>query len=152
MQQNFLDPLLPVASRAARQPWHFPVPVVVAKPQRGQIPANPLGHLDVGCQRGMGQLSTSGHLCPPATLHCAHSLATEGSSQLCPLPTAPCLQLSLVGLCTLFLLHTPTGIFPSLVALCKPLCSQPRIPLPHPALWRCFTSPLSVSTSPVPAM
>lgn len=25
LQQNFLDPLLPVASRAARQPWHSPV-------------------------------------------------------------------------------------------------------------------------------
>lgn len=48
---------------------------------------------------------------PP--FHCAHSITTEGPSQLCPLPTAPCLQLSMVGGCTLLLLHTPKGIFPS---------------------------------------
>lgn len=47
---------------------------------------------------------------PP--FHCAHSFATEGPSRLCPLPTAPCLQLSMLGGCTLLLLHTPKGIFP----------------------------------------
>lgn len=64
----------------------LPRAVVVAKPQRGQIPANPLGHLDVGCQPGMGQLSTSGHLCPPATLSLCPWLNYRGSLTAVPPP------------------------------------------------------------------
>lgn len=150
MQQNFLDPLLPVASKPAWQLWHCPVLWWWQSHSVGRFLQT---HWDTWMWAAnlawdsSAPLGISAHQ-PP--FHCAHSITTEGPSQLCPLPTAPCLQLSMVGGCTLLLLHTPKGIFPSTGG--KPLCSQPRIPWPHPALWGCFTSPFSVCTSPVPAM
>lgn len=107
--------------------------VVVAKPQHGHVPANPLGHLDVGCQPGLGQLSTSGHLCPPAILSLCPQLSyswAQCAPQLCPLPTAPCLQLSMVGVCTLFFSTPQKGSSHPLVALCKPLAHSPRFHCP----------------------
>ncbi|KAL2297322.1 hypothetical protein Nmel_016621, partial [Mimus melanotis] len=129
---------------------------VVAKPQRGQIPANPLGHLDVGCQPGMGQLSTSGHLCPPASL----SLCPQRGPQSCA--PAPLLLLAAQhgGALHTLLLHTPKGIFPSPgdsanpsahsplfhcpVLLCRDVLSHPFLSIPPQSL-QC-EGPVGVTT------
>lgn len=103
----------------------------------------------MGCPPGTGQLSTSGHLCPSATLPlCPHLLVPTALLQgscTATLPTSLCLQLSVVGVCTHFPLPHPKGALSA-----KHLYLQPRIPSLDPALWGYFASPLSVHTSPHP--
>lgn len=151
-QQNFLDPLLPVASRAAWQPWHFPVPWWRRSHSVGRFLQT---HWDTwmwGASLAWDSSAPLGISAHQPPFPCAHGLAAGAPSQLCPLPTAPCLQFCMVGSASSSCSTPRKGSSHPLVALCNPLCSQLRIPLPHPALRGCFTSLLSVCTSPIPAM
>lgn len=121
MQQNFLDPLLPVAFQDQHGSPGTSLCRGGGKATAWADCCKPTGTLGMG--DSSAPLGISAHQ-PP--FHCAHSFTTEGSSQLCPLPTAPCLQLSMVG-----------GLHP-------PPASHPKRDLP--THWWLFANPSAHSS------
>lgn len=83
----------------------LPCAVVVAKPPDRLLQT----HWDIW---SVGQLSTSGHLCPPATLALCPQHHHRGALTAVPPPHCSLLAAQRAGGCSLLLLHTPKGIFP----------------------------------------